>query len=221
MLAHKWHRIEIGDDYINWGTRTVDSLTVFRIRQALWPSALFQSFWTLTKVLVEDDTKRLAKLLGFESSPASSFDQLLEIRRQQISKLKGVQAPNKDGPTPASVVTDPAKAIVKASEKDIAGKGPEEAQISPAAKAGIALGVHFVRPILAFKSKLAQTWKPAPHYPPKGSIIISGMVELESTRAYLVFDVKSAWDPKTKEFDARSTIVVLRRWQLKKQGPAA
>jgi len=44
-------------------------------------------------------------------------------------------------------------------------------------------------------------------------------VELDSPKAWLVFDVKAAWDPKTRSYDARSMHLKLRRMQLKKQGP--
>jgi hypothetical protein len=84
----------------------------------------------------------------------------------------------------------------------------------------MAFHAHFFRAIMAFKVKMAQTWRPAPNYPPRGSILVSGLVELDSPKAWLVFDVKAAWDPKTRSYDARSMLLQLRRMQLKKQGPA-
>ncbi|KAH7371455.1 hypothetical protein BKA64DRAFT_698951 [Cadophora sp. MPI-SDFR-AT-0126] len=191
--------LEIGDNYIEWRTQPVDSLTVFRIRQALWPSALVQSFWSFTKVMVVDDVKRIAGMLGIRSGPPPpSLDQLL-ARHQQL--LKGPQAPqlqSKDStPTQPPTVAQPPKGMPGSAEKPaLMGKGPDEEEL---ASKGMAFHAHFFRPIMAFKAKLAQTWKPAPNYPPRGSILVSGMVELDSPRAWLVFDVKAAWDPKKDE----------------------
>jgi hypothetical protein len=84
----------------------------------------------------------------------------------------------------------------------------------------MAFHAHFFRAIMAFKVKMVQTWRPTQNYPPRGSILVSGLVELDSPKAWLVFDVKAAWDPKTRSFDARSMHLQLRRMQLKKQGPA-
>lgn len=210
--------IEIGDDYITWGTQPVDSLTVFRLRQALWPSALIKSFWSFTKVMVVDDAKRIAGILGIRSSPPPpSLEQML-ARHQQL--MKGPQIPSKDGPPqlpqPAG---DAAKAITATSpeKSTLTGKKENEMEVSATA---MAFHGHFFRAIMAFKAKMAQTWRPAPNYPPRGSILVSGLVELDSPKAWLVFDVKAAWDPKTRSYDARSMHLQLRRMQLKKQGPA-
>jgi len=212
--------LEIGDNYIEWRTQPVDSLTVFKIRQALWPSALVQSFWSFTKVMVVDDVKRIAGMLGLRSGPPPpSLDQLL-ARHQQL--LKGPQAPQLQGkdntPTQPPTVAQPPKGLPGSSAEKPAlmGKGPDEEEL---ASKGMAFHAHFFRPIMAFKAKLAQTWKPAPNYPPRGSILVSGMVELDSPRAWLVFDVKAAWDPKAKEYDPRSMFIQLRRLQPKKQSP--
>ena len=213
--------IELGEG-ITWETRPVDSLTVFRLRQALWPSALFKSFWNFTKVAVADDTKRLAGMLGIRSSsPPPSLEQIV-ARHQQL--MKGPQLPSKDGP-PAlpQPPGDPKNAITTTTSTEktsLTRRKEDEQQLGPATSAAMVFHAHFLRPIMAFKAKMAQTWRPAPNYPPRGSILVSGLVELDSPKAWLVFDVKAAWDPKTKSYDPRSMHLQLRRMQLKKQGPA-
>lgn len=200
----------------------VDSLTVFRIRQAFWPSALAQSFWSFTKVMVADDAKRIARMLGIRTSPPPpSLEQIL-AKHQQL--IKG-PSPTKDGPTKQpQALGDATKAITNTNPPDpekssLMGKGSEELEVGPGTRTAMAFHAHFFRAIMAFKLKLQQTWKPAPNYPPRGSILVSGLVELDSPKAWLVFDVKAAWDPKTKSYDARSMNLQLRRMQMKKQGP--
>ncbi|KAE8451344.1 hypothetical protein EG329_003973 [Mollisiaceae sp. DMI_Dod_QoI] len=209
--------IEIGEDYVALAKQPVDSLIVFRIRNALWPSPLVKSFWSFTKVMVEDDAKYIAEKLGLKSKrPPPSIEQIV-AKHQQIFKL-----PNKDGPpAPAQppAIGDATNAITSPPGPDkasLAGQKPTETEIG---NAHMALHAHFFRPIMAFKAKLAQTWRPAPNFPPKGSIMVSGMVELDTPKAWLVFDVKAAWDPKARTFDPRSMQVQLRRMQPKKQGP--
>ena len=191
---------------------------MFRLRQALWPVALIKSFWSFTQVIVVDEAKRIAGMLGIRSSsPPPSLEQMM-ARHQQL--MKGPQIPSKDGPpTLAQPNGDATKAITAATTPEkstVTGKKENETEISAAA---MAFHGHFFRAILAFKAKMAQTWRPAPNYPPRGSILVSGLVELDSPKAWLVFDVKAAWDPKTRSYDARSMHLKLRRMQLKKQGP--
>ncbi len=170
--------------------------------------------------MVVDDVKRIAGMLGFRSGPPPpTLDQLL-ARHQQL--LKGPQAPQlptkENAPTQTPTVSQPPKGMTggSAEKPALMGKGPEEEEVGSKA---MAFHAHFFKPIMAFKTKLAQTWRPAPNYPPKGSILVSGMVELDSPKAWLVFDVKAAWDPKTKEYDPRSMHLQLRRLQPKKQAP--
>jgi hypothetical protein len=212
--------IEISDDAISWVTMPVDSVTVFKIRQVLWPSALVQSFWNFTKVLFVEDSKRVAGMLGIQTQnpQLQSIDQMLARQQQMIKSI-----PNKNGPGQLSPGTDDAsKSIIKVPTPVPAGsqgKNSEGEELGVAQKAVVALQQRFFAPLLAFRSKLMQTWRPAPSYPPRGSILLSGMVELESSRAYLVFDVRAAWDPKEKAYDARSMQLKLRRFQFKQQGP--
>lgn len=122
------------------------------------------------------------------------------------------QLPTNDTPPQPSTVTAPPKAL-DAEPADKHGI----LEIDPAV--GNAIHAYFLKPITAFKNKLLQTWRSAPCFPARGSILVSGMVEIDAPKAWLVFDVKAAWDPKTKEYDPRSMVVQLRRMQHKKQNP--
>jgi hypothetical protein len=215
-------RIEIADDYIAWSTMSVDSGTVFKIRSALWPSALAKSFWSFIKVMVTDDAKKVARIIGLPSgAPPPTIDQLL-ARHQQI--MKG-GPPTKDGPPKAKqpqLLGDsqntmmPVPANTSVTSKPTLAEEESESKLKK-----IVLGVtsHYERGLTAFKMKLKQTWRPAPNYPPRGSIMVQGLVEIDSPRAWLVFDVKAAWDPKTKTYDSRSLHIALRRMQAKRQAP--
>ena len=166
-------------------------------------------------------------MLGIRSTrSAPSIEQLLQKQQQM---MKG-SLPNKDGP-PAQAegeATSSSKAMIKIStsaktrlSEENAEKTSEETEVGPGTRVAMALHQHFNHAIMTFKSKLMQTWRPAGNYPPRGSILVSGMVELEAPKAYLVFDVRAAWDPQTQEFDLRSMMLQLRRFQWKSQGPAA
>jgi hypothetical protein len=75
------------------------------------------------------------------------------------------------------------------------------------------------RPWQEFRKKFAQTWKPLRELPPRGAVLVSGLVELETSKAYIVIDVIAWWDPKTRKYDVRSMWMGLRRLQMKNQAP--
>ena len=195
----------------------------------MWPSPLAQSFWSFSKALLADDVTRVAKMLGFQTRPPPPTVEKILSRHQEL--MRGGPPPTKDGPqkTPQPLLGDANKAMIPTQISDKPnppegkrlGDGEEGSVINRERlrQTGIAFKLHFDRAITAFKMKLAETWKPVRDYPPRGSILVGGLVEIESPHAMLVFDVKAAWDPKTKCYDARSMNVRLRRVQPKKQAP--
>jgi hypothetical protein len=194
-------------------TIPVESGTVFKIRQALWPSALAQSFWSFTKVIVSDDVKRLAGMLGFQlGDPPLTIEDLLSKQRQL---MKG-PPPTKERPATSK---QPQLLGDTQTQKSIVPITAQEEVDADTKRAAHAIFGHFSRGVLAFRTKLQQTWQYAPGYPPRGSIFVDGLVELEAPKAWLVFDVKGAWDPKTNTFDSKSLVVHLKTLQMKKQGP--
>ncbi|RDL42433.1 uncharacterized protein BP5553_02412 [Venustampulla echinocandica] len=200
--------IEISDEAVSWVTAPVDSHTVFRLQKILWPQALMRSCWDFAKVLVADDTKWFAGILGIQSnnSPVPSLGELVTRNEHPLKH----PALNKTGPP---LTTEPAKSTVD-------GKIAEDEYFASAEQTKLAaLRQHFLKPIAAFKTKFKQTWSPARNYPPRGCIILKGLVELEGPKAYVLFDVSAAWDPKTKTFHKDSYDIKVKRLSAKKQGP--
>lgn len=158
-------------------------------------------------------------MVGFQAvAPPPTMDQLIA---QWQAQMKGHGPPTEAGPAKPKqpqALTDSQKTMVTTTDPGDAAKN-NEVDIERISKFGMALQTHFFRAIWAFKQKFTQTWRPAPNYPPRGSVLVSGLVELDSPNAWLVFDVKAAWDPKTKTYDATSMQLKLKRMQLKKQGP--
>lgn len=233
--ANQRFRIEIADDYIAWTTMPVDSLTVFRIRQALWPSALTQSLWSFSKVLIKQDTAAIAGMLGIQWKPQPPLEAIVAQHKKESMTEPGKPEQPADDPSPPTqsatrdlgettrpdpegAVDKPPSDVFKALAKRIK---EADAQANQEGKdnALTPIKIHLMTALMAFRQKFAQTWRPAPSYPPRGSILVSGLIELDSPKAWLVMDVKAAWDPKTKEYDARSMQVVMRRFQMKKQAP--
>jgi hypothetical protein len=190
---------------------------------------LAQSFWSFAKVLIVDDITRVAKMLGFQPDPPPPTVEKILARHQEL--MRGGPPPTKDGPqkTPHPLLGDASKTMIPTQIPDKPnppegkrlGDGEEGSVIDRGRlrQTGIAFKLHFDRAMTAFKMKLVETWKPVRDYPPRGSIEVSGLVEIESPKAWMVYDVKASWDPKTKSYDPRSMSVRLRKLQRKNQYP--
>lgn len=54
---------------------------------------------------------------------------------------------------------------------------------------------------------------------PRGSIVITGWVEIETQLDFVTLEVIGVWDPKTKAYDTRNCQLGVRRARRKKQSP--
>jgi len=70
-----------------------------------------------------------------------------------------------------------------------------------------------------FKKTLAARSRRPPHLHTSGSILVSGIVELDTDKAHVLLDVYSFWDPKTRKYDYATMRMSLRRMKLKQQRP--
>ncbi|KAK0624562.1 hypothetical protein B0T17DRAFT_616775 [Bombardia bombarda] len=74
-------------------------------------------------------------------------------------------------------------------------------------------------PWQAFFKKLKETYKPIRLDPPRGCVLVSGLVEIDTPKAIVIIDVFAWYDPKRKTYDERSMHMSLRRMQFKRQAP--
>lgn len=70
---------------------------------------------------------------------------------------------------------------------------------------------------LTFMATLQSTTKPSSGPPPRGSLVISGLVEMLGSNAMATVDVRAAYDPKERKFVGVNLAV--RRFQERIQGP--
>lgn len=164
-----------------------------------------------------------------QTSPAQqSLEQMLARSQRMMKELKGQQKVPGGVQGPLDAKDEPSQQHLDDKSKEIRditrpGKSTVIEEIFPALVNSIReIHAGFEKPIIAAKLKYAEAnrkLRPTQNLHPRGSIMVSGFVELESDRAFLVFDVIAAWDPKKKDFDTESMQLKLRRMQRKKQRP--
>ncbi|KAI1082106.1 hypothetical protein F5B20DRAFT_578874 [Whalleya microplaca] len=235
--------LSIDDDGISVEEQPVDSLLVFRVQRALWPSALTLSLWSFSGALMKQNALTVAKFLGFESEPPPNpnLQQAMEKIHQQLKK----PPVKSDSQVPSSLSSSKTQAADGSSTDSTSGVDKRAASAPGSSSAsGAAVGSsippfpnaesnkprsakdiyaikltqeHTSGPWQTFKQKLAQTWRPASGFPPRGSFNVSGLVEVVTPRAVVTVDVNAWWDPKTEKFDARTLSLRLKALRMKTQ----
>ena len=70
---------------------------------------------------------------------------------------------------------------------------------------------------MAFKSNLAKNWKSASVPAPRGTFMVSGLVEVQGPKGICVVDVRGAYNPQMSKWAGIG--MGIRRIQRRKQGP--
>ncbi|KAK8112256.1 uncharacterized protein PG998_008713 [Apiospora kogelbergensis] len=78
---------------------------------------------------------------------------------------------------------------------------------------------HTSGPWQSFKKKFGQSWKPAGNLPPRGSIGVSGMVEVVGPKTILTVEVTAFWDPQENRFDPKTIHMKLKPIRFRHQAP--
>jgi hypothetical protein len=197
----------------------------------MYPSAVAQSCSAFWKVLYSQNKAKVTEILGLQNTTQQpSLETMIANMNKQAKGKSGSGSQelpqNPLSPSPARSGTEPKPdgpngLITKGGNSPSQGSSLNQSDENDPKKVLDILPMrsHFLAAYLAFRLKFSQTWKPALKHPERGSVLVFGLVELESAKAYITLDVRSAWDPKTKEYDPRSMVVGVRRLALKKQGP--
>ncbi|WQF84209.1 hypothetical protein CDEST_09223 [Colletotrichum destructivum] len=211
------------DGGLYWSTQEVDSFAVWRLKKVLWPEAMALSTWAFTSTLVKQHLTEFSRALGFASStPAHSFPPVQGGNMQQKAEgpLPSANRQTPDG-TPAENASHSVSKTADSRQEDGLQSGGRTNFVRDTAMAHVEGMKQITQgPVREFLRKLQQTWRQPRQYPPRGCVMVSGFVECDLPKAMVLIDVWGFWDPRTKSFHPGSTILNLRRIQLKRQ-PAA
>lgn len=205
-----------------WSTQPVDSLTVKRLQKILWPDAIAVSSWAFTSALLKQHYMDISRALGFESSkPVQTFPSVSGGNMQQKTQgpLPSANRQTPDG-TPAENASHNVSKTTDSSQADEPESGGKTNFVRDTAISHIE-GMKQITdgPAREFRRKLAQSWKPTRPSPPRGCILVSGFVECELPKGFVLIDVWGFWNPKTETFETKSTFMNVRRVQMKQQSP--
>jgi len=231
-------RLKFTDEYVEWTTQPIESFTAKLQERVLWPIPMASSFWALGTAVIGHKTAEIARFFGVAASqpdahpttpstnnpgplPNSHNPQIQKaldkMRRTSTRNPGEVRDPSSmalDAPLPSGgkrSATAPGKVPASTENPQPAEeKFFGEDKVKSAVTGGIS-------PWKVFMKQFGKTWTPIRPEPARGSVAFSGLVELESTKCWIVIDVFGWYDPKAKEFN--NVMMRLRRLQDKQQSP--
>jgi hypothetical protein len=196
--------LEIGE-HIAWTTRPVTEVNYHRLNRALYPTAVFTSVLASSKYLVDRQTEMVRRFFNLPPSPPSE-----QVKQQErlIAKIQSIQKPPPSTPpiVEAGPDTDAEADATQRSSSPVppppgapssSGSNPQEKNVSfpdfsPAPPKSLALSI--------FATTLAKHWQPFKLEPPRGTVIVSGLIEIKGSKARMTMDINAAYDPKQDKY---------------------
>ncbi|XXH06133.1 hypothetical protein Hte_012578 [Hypoxylon texense] len=243
VFVHKG--LAIGDYGVSIVEEPIDTVAAVWLSRALYPTVLTESLWAFSATLMKQNAANLAKLLGYDqkSPPPPPLQQATE-KVQQIKKQAAKSESRESGSLSSAnaQASDGSSAGSSSIEKKPAESSPAPGSspaspnssvipILPGAESGKPRSAkdmygikhtqgHTSGAWSAFKQKFGQTWRPMRELPPRGAILVNGLVEISTKRAFITVDCSAWWDPKTKRYDPKTASFRLRSLRMKNQAPS-
>lgn len=189
------------------------------MKKILWPTAMAQSSWAFTSAMVKQHWNDVKRGMGF-GSPSDTPPSLSGPHPFSRSNLPSPGRQTADG-TPADAPDSAVSKTADDRQSNDLESGGRTSFLKDMAQSHVDGARQMSNgPWMEFRKKLAQTWRPTRDYPPRGSIMVSGIVEIETPKSFVLVDVHAHWNPKLQKYDAQSMTMNVRRIQMKRQSPA-
>ncbi|KAK3328789.1 hypothetical protein B0H66DRAFT_596404 [Apodospora peruviana] len=222
--------IEISDEAISLVVKPRDTNSARSEERVLWPKPLALAMWAYVTTAVQGHTRTVASKLGIElwgsdgpltkgntttmaATQANDVQKSIQALRQQATKRPG------DVKDPASMVPPGGPPALKTPLPAASNETQGGSSDSSPEKKGVQWPEKYSPMFMAFLRRYQQVYGTMRNYPPRGSIAVSGLVEVDLERAWVVVDVLAWFDPKTEAYDEASMVMRIRRIQAKQQYP--
>ena len=230
--------IEIGEGFIALSEQRISAEQQNRTTQHLWPAHVLGGLYAYYRTILGFQYRKMKEALGIEGkaepgSPEHRAEHLLQILQaqqasQQASKqargLEDTQTNPGIGPGPT---TDPSKGAQlqspKAPAQEKPGDSGDRKWYMPSVKPGSSaepMEQVIAASIFAHTLQKGRQTGNKPE-PPRGTFVISGLVQMRGTRAAITFDVQAFYDPKMSRFTTVNVAPkALKRWTQSPRGGA-
>ncbi|KXX76791.1 hypothetical protein MMYC01_205469 [Madurella mycetomatis] len=229
----------VTDDTMEWTSMPIESSAAKRLERVLWPRPLALSSWAFVTALVKQKASEFTTFLGFGS--AEPRDSQMRSNSGSAASLPTSHSPNvqkalerigQQATRRPEEVNDPSSMSSSAAAHPTASSNSRGERVGTSVKSHVntsnakqpdktdsieqSLRRYFMEPtaLQAFKDKFWKVWRPMEGDPPRGSLLILGYVEIETSRAWVRFDVHAWYNPKTKLYYPIRAYPVGTQWKL-------
>ncbi|KAK4997044.1 hypothetical protein LTR66_003470 [Elasticomyces elasticus] len=223
--------VEVGETFIAWTSKPVPPETQQRLDRALWPTAAFNSLYATTRVMARMQWQKMKEMIGMggdgKGSPEEQYRHALQMIQAQQQRRQGVgRTQTNTGASSTTETTTTGAPDASSSPKPSISPSKSNSNAIPwlikppipsTSDSSVPIALH------VFTHTLSRNWSPAQTKtePPRGCVVVSGLVEIRGERSRCLFDVTGFWDPQKNKYEhVTASLRNLKRHRQRPKGGA-
>lgn len=199
--------IEITEEFVAWSIKTVSQKEYQRLTRTMFPIATAKASWASIRYQLDTQKNKVREYFGLEPT----FDpEVAFIKAHLKDRSEGSDATQSGGGPAASrpALDSPPKIpdgtftpVMPGSSKAESQEDEGETKVGfPKLPSLVPRGESKPITFALFLSNLKKNRGPTAIEPPRGSLVITGLIEVIGTKGRTTLDVSAAFDPPTNEF---------------------
>ena len=191
--------IEITEEFIAWSEKTVSQKEYARLYNTMVPTATIAGSWATLKYHFGAQANKVREYFGLPVKIDPEVAHLkMHLREKPNTKSfsSGPKPPQSSGTSLSSTQTSPSTS----SSSSDGQSNPDGSEVVPRLPSIVPRGESKPVTLALFMQNLKKHRTHVHIEPPRGSIVVSGMVEVLGARGQVTLDVTAAFDSKADEY---------------------
>lgn len=203
--------LEIGSNYVAISEQVIAAQNYDRMTRIMWPSGVVNGLYEFWNTIVVLRWRKVKESLGMDTSAKpGSYEYRMDRMVQMVRAHDAAKGPQ-------DAHTDPSASGGPESESEQIDLKPGSRWYLPGIPAFPGDPAENTVATLSFAHSLAQSRNKPITEPPRGNVLIFGMLQATGSQACVTFDVTAHYDPKSSTFS--SCTIKAKSVKLWKQSP--
>jgi hypothetical protein len=194
--------IEIKDDFIAWSVKPVSQKEYARLCRTMFPTAAIKASWASFRYQFDMQANKVREYFGLQPKidPEAALIKASLMERSNTKKFGSGNKPPEVPQNPFSKGLPPPP-IVPASGQNAEASDAESPGTSiPRLPSIVPRGESKPVTLALFLHNLRKNRGSTAIEPPRGSVVVTGLIEVIGTRGRTTLDVSAAFDPPSDEY---------------------
>jgi hypothetical protein len=194
--------IEITDEFVAWSIKTVSQKEYARLYRTMFPTAAFKASWASVRYQFDLQTNKVREYFGLQPKidPEAALIKASLKDRPNTKQFGTGNNPPEIPPNPLSKGFPPLPISPPSGQNDGASDAESSGTSIPRLPSIVPRGESKPVTLALFLHNLRKNRGSTSIEPPRGSVVVTGLVEVIGSKGRTTLDVSAAFDPPSDEY---------------------